>query len=98
MVERAESPELEVKAVPEEIKLPKHLSEAQATEVAFKANVKGDDGSVLTQPSGSGATFNPPANTKTLISWAKGPIEAALTWLGAFWLRMIKKGGVSASD
>ena len=97
MVERAERPELEVKAVPEEIELPKN-SGIKAVEVTYKANVKGDDGSALTQPSGSGVAMTPPANTKTLISWAKGPIEAALTWLGSFWLRMIKKGGVNASE
>lgn len=90
--ERGEKhPDFEVKN--EEIKLPEHLKKdgIEAVETAFKANVKGDDGSVVTQPSGTGASFNPPADPETLTAWAKGPITSALTWLANFWLRMFKK-------
>lgn len=92
LTERGEKrPDFEVRN--EEIELPKHLKQGgvEAVETAFKANVKGDDGSTLTQPTGSGAAMNPPADTKTLMAWAKGPITSALTWLANFWLRMFKK-------
>lgn len=90
MVEREARPELEVKAVPEEIELPKHLSELKAVETAYKATVQ-DGGVQLTTPSGSGATITVPADQKTLIEMAKGSITSAATWLAAFWLRIIKK-------
>lgn len=93
-VERGDnSPESKVSVTEQEFKLPDHLKKdgIEAVETAFKANVKGDDGSALTQSSGSGASMNPPADTKTLLAWAKGPITNALTWFANFWLRMIKK-------
>jgi len=90
--ERGEKhPDFEVRD--EEIKLPKDLENQgiKAVETAFKANVKGDDGSVIAQPTGIASSFSPPADPQTLMTWAKGPITSALTWLAAFWLRMFKK-------
>lgn len=38
-----------------------------------------------------GGTITIPASQTTLLGWSKGKIENAITWLGMFWLRMIKK-------
>ena len=35
--------------------------------------------------------IQPPASAAQLDDWSKGPIESALTWFAAFWIRIIKK-------
>ena len=58
----------------------------------FTAQVKSDKGTPLIQtPPAQVITVIPPAPQITLTSWAKGPVSASLTWLGAFWLRILKK-------
>ncbi len=93
MVEREAHPELEVKKIPEEIELPEHLKKdgITAVETAFKANVK-DGGQVLTQtPSNQQVNITIPNDPTSLTTLSKGPITSAITWMAAFWLRMIKK-------
>ena len=57
----------------------------------FTAQVTDDAGQPLIQTSKNQVTIQAPADTATLTSWSKGPITSALTWLGAFWLRILKK-------
>lgn len=93
MAEREIRPELNVQHVPEEIKLPEHLKKdgVEAVETAFTANVK-DGGQTLTQtPQNQKVSITIPSDPKTLTTVSKGSIVNAVTWLAAFWLRMIKK-------
>jgi len=65
---------------------------AQVVQKTFKAQVKDDKGQPLIQtPPTQVVNITPPAPQPTLTSWAKGPITLSLTWLGAFWLRILKK-------
>ena len=58
----------------------------------FTAQVKNDKGQPLIQtPPTQVITIQPPADNKTLTTWSKGSIASSLTWLGAFWIRVIKK-------
>lgn len=58
----------------------------------FTAQVKSDKGQPLIQtPPEQVITVTPPATSAVLLSWTKGPITSSLTWLGAFWLRILKK-------
>jgi len=65
---------------------------AQVVQKTFKAQVKDDKGQPLIQtPPTQVVNITPPAPQPTLTSWAKGQITLSLTWLGAFWLRILKK-------
>ena len=65
---------------------------AQVVQKTFKAQVKDDKGQPLIQtPPAQVISVTPPAPSPTLTSWAKGPITSSLTWLGVFWLRVLKK-------
>ncbi len=57
----------------------------------FTAQVTDDAGKPLIQTPQSQVTLQVPASAATLTSWSKGPITSALTWFGAFWLRILKK-------
>jgi len=58
----------------------------------FTAQVKNDQGQPLIQtPPTQVISVTPPANDTTLTNWSKGSITSSLTWLGAFWIRVIKK-------
>lgn len=58
----------------------------------FKAQVKGDHGIPIIQtPPTQVISVTPPAASAVLASWAKGPITSSLSWLGLFWLRILKK-------
>ena len=58
----------------------------------FTAQVKSDKGKPLIQtPPTQVITVQPPADTVTLTNWSKGSIASSLTWLGMFWIRVIKK-------
>jgi len=60
--------------------------------VGFKAQVKDDKGVPLIEtPPAQVITITPPASQVVLTSQAKGSITSSLTWLAAFWLRVIKK-------
>lgn len=58
----------------------------------FTAQIKGDKGQPLIQtPPAQVITVSPPADTNTLDLWSKGSVSSSLTWLGTFWIRVIKK-------
>jgi hypothetical protein len=58
----------------------------------FTAQVKNDQGQPLIQtPTTQVISVTPPADDTTLTNWSKGSITSSLTWLGAFWIRVIKK-------
>jgi hypothetical protein len=58
----------------------------------FKAQVKDDKGQpVIQTPPTQVITVTPPADDTTLTTWSKGSISSSLTWLGAFWIRVVKK-------
>lgn len=58
----------------------------------FTAQVKNDKGQPLIQtPPIQVITVQPPYDDTTLIKQSKGSITSSLTWLAAFWIRVIKK-------
>jgi hypothetical protein len=58
----------------------------------FTAQVKSDKGQPLIQtPPTQVITVTPPADDKTLTDWSKGSVTSSLTWLGMFWIRVVKK-------
>lgn len=64
----------------------------QVVQKNFKAQIKDDHGQPLIQtPPTQVITIQPPANGVALADWSKGSTNSSLTWLGAFWLRIIKK-------
>jgi hypothetical protein len=65
---------------------------AQVVQKTFKAQVKDDKGTPLIQtPPARVITVSPPGDQQTLIKQSKGSVSSSLTWLAAFWLRVIKK-------
>jgi len=67
-------------------------SGVKVVQKTFKAQVKSDTGQPLIQtPPTQVITVQPPADNPTLVTWSKGSITSSLTWLGAFWIRVIKK-------
>jgi hypothetical protein len=74
--------------VPETLK----QSGVQVVQKTFKAQVNDDKGQPLIQtPPTQVITVAPPADDTTLTSWSKGSVSSSLTWLGMFWIRVIKK-------
>jgi len=64
----------------------------QVVQKTFKAQVKDDKGQPLIQtPPTQVITITPPADDTTLTTWSKGSTNSSLTWLAAFWIRVIKK-------
>ena len=78
-----------------EFVVPETLQQSTGMQVVqknFKAQVKDDHGQPLIQtPPTQVITVQPPADDTTLTSWSKGSTDSSLTWLGAFWMRVIKK-------
>lgn len=65
---------------------------AQVVQKTFKAQVRDDKGIPLIQtPPAQVITVSPPTDSATLAKQAKGSVSSSLTWLAAFWLRVIKK-------
>ncbi len=97
----ASTPELPRTDIPqvqerdEEFIVPETLQNQTGVRVVqknFTAQVKNDAGQPLIQtPPAQVIAVTPPTNQTTLTSWSKGNITSSLTWLGAFWLRVIKK-------
>lgn len=92
-IEKQQTPQVEARA--EEFIVPETLQQSTGVKVVqknFTAQVKGDKGQPLIQtPPTQVVTVTTPAPQATLTSWSKGPITSSLTWLGVFWLRIIKK-------
>jgi hypothetical protein len=64
----------------------------QVVKKTFNAQVKNDKGQPIIQtPPTQVITVQPPGDSATLTSWSKGSVSSSLTWLGAFWIRVIKK-------
>lgn len=75
--------------------VPETLRQATGVQVVqknFNAQVKDDHGTPLIQtPPTQVITIQPPADDATLSGWSKGSANSSLTWLGIFWIRIIKK-------
>ena len=88
-------PEAQVQEIKEaEFIVPETLSQSGVKVVPknFAAQVKGDKGQPLIQtPPTQVITVQPPADTASLTNWSKGSIGSSLSWLGMFWIRVIKK-------
>lgn len=92
-IPRPEVPQIKEK--PEEFVIPETLQQSTGVQVVqknFKAQVKDDSGVPLIQtPPTQVIQITPPANDTVLQSWSKGSITSSQSWLGMFWLRIIKK-------
>ena len=91
-LERGEIPSVQERA--EEFIIDETLKStgAQVVQKTFKAQEKDDKGVPLIEtPPAQVITITPPASQVVLTSQAKGSITSSLTWLAAFWLRVIKK-------
>ncbi len=77
----------------EEFKLPPHLEDTgiEAVETAVKARVKDKGRHLIQTPATQKITIKLPAGQATVSTWSKGKTINSLTWLGVYWLRMIKK-------
>lgn len=92
-IPKPEMPEVSERAeqfiVPEQLQQTTGIKVVQKT---FTAQVKGDKGQPLIAATPAQViNVTPPAGQTTLLSWSKGPISSSITWLGMFWLRIIKK-------
>jgi hypothetical protein len=90
------SPErdLPIEHRPEEIsEIPEHIEKAgvKKRQTQFKAQVKHKGKPLIQTPQTKTITITLPTDQNTLASWSKGKVVNSLTWLGLFWLRMIKK-------
>ena len=79
----------------EEFIVPETLQQKTGVQVVqknFKAQVNDDHGMpLISTPPARVITVSPPETPAELENWAKGPITSSKTWLGAFWVRVIKK-------
>jgi len=91
-------PEREVKPyieeVPEEIS-PLTIERKEVVQpvlTQFKKRVKTDDGkSMIQTPSDKVISITIPGDQGQLTTLSKGSVSDSITWLAAYWLRMIKK-------
>lgn len=91
-IPRPEAPQVTERQ--EEFVVPETLQQSgvQVVQKNFKPQIKDDHGMPLTQtPPAKVITVTPPSDTETLTTQAKGDITSSITWLAAFWLRIIKK-------
>ena len=77
----------------EEFIVPENLqSSMQPVQKTFKSQIQDDKGKPIIQtPPNQIITVKLPYNQTTLIAQAKGSVSSSLTWLSAFWIRIIKK-------
>jgi hypothetical protein len=77
----------------EEFELPPHLEGTgiKAVETTVKARVKDKGRHLIQTPATKKVSIKLPAGQATVSAWSKGKTASSLTWLGAYWLRMIKK-------
>ena len=91
---RPEQPQVQEVNKEAEFIVPETLSQSgvKVVQKNFTAQVKDDKGQPLIQtPPTQVITVAPPADDTTLTTWSKGSITSSLTWLGMFWIRVIKK-------
>lgn len=88
-------PETQVQERPEEFVVPETLQQSTGVKVVqknFTAQVKGDKGIPLVSASPTQViSVAPPASSDDLTKQSKGSVASSLTWLAAFWLRVLKK-------
>lgn len=78
----------------EEFIVPENLQSSgfKPVQKNFTAQVKNDKGQpVIQTPPAQVISVKPPYNQTMLTAQSKGPITSSLTWLSAFWIRIIKK-------
>jgi len=95
-IKGGELPEREfVKEQPEVVEIPQEIEHSfgvKPTPTQISAVVTDDSGGpMMTSPATQSITITLPASTSQLSIWAKGSPSEALTWLAAFWLRLVKK-------
>ena len=83
-----------VQVIPEE--MPGHLENVEKgvspRKASFTTKVIGNRGQNLVQsPQNTPVTITLPSQPETLSGWSKGSVLDSLTWLGTFWLRVVKK-------
>ncbi|HKB88849.1 MAG TPA: hypothetical protein VKC53_04370 [Patescibacteria group bacterium] len=92
---RPEVPQIQNEVREHAEEFPESIQQIQGAKVVvknFKSQVKDDSGSpVIQTPPAQVITIQPPADTATLTQQAKGSKTSSVTWLAAFWLRIIKK-------
>lgn len=90
-VERKE-PEIEgiIKERQEEVPPEVERAGLKPTPAQFTAQVTYKGQPLIKTPQ-TRVTIQVPATQTQLDTWAKGPIENALTWFAVFWIRLIKK-------
>jgi hypothetical protein len=89
---RPEAPQISERQ--EEFVVPETLQQSgiKVVQKTFKAQVSDDNGAPMIQaPPAQVITVQPPSDQATLNKQAKGSVSSSLTWLAAFWLRIIKK-------
>lgn len=77
----------------EEFELPPHLEDTgiKGVETAVKARVKDKGRHLIQTPATKQVAIKLPTGQATVSTWSKGKTTNSLTWLGVYWLRMIKK-------
>ncbi len=91
-IPRPEVPQIQERK--EEFVVPETLQGAgiKVVQKQFKAQISDGSGKPIIQtPPAQVITVQPPADSPILTAWSKGNTSSALTWLGAFWLRILKK-------
>ncbi len=88
-------PETQITERQEEFIIPETLQQKTGVQVVqknFKTQIKNTNGQPLVQaPPAQVITITPPTDDITLAGWSKGSITSSQSWLGMFWLRIIKK-------
>lgn len=91
-IPRPEAPQVQERQ--EEFVVPETLqgSGVKVVQKSFKAQVSDGNGKpVISTPPTQVISVTPPATSTVLTSWAKGKTDSSKTWLGAFWLRILKR-------
>jgi hypothetical protein len=74
---------------------PEKIQQIQGVKIVpktFQSQVKNNNGQpVIQTPPTQVITVQPPYDDTTLTKQSKGSITSSLTWLSAFWIRVIKK-------
>jgi hypothetical protein len=86
--------EPQIQERPEEFIVPETLQQSgvKVVQKNFKAQFSDDKGQpVIQTPPTQVVTIQPPGDDAALTTWSKGAVSSSLTWLGAFWMRIIKK-------
>lgn len=92
-ITRPETPQVSERQ--EEFVVPEALQQSTGVQVVqknFNAQIKDDHGTPLIQtPPPQVISVQPPADDATLKTWSGGSINSSQSWLGVFWIRIIKK-------